>query len=450
MNVAAHRAKSSVAITSPLGAAVAPDDRRKRRRAEMAAVEAGGLADRGHRDTPAAHQEAAAPALHAERGRRVVDTLHDVTVILSSGGTPEEALNKIASEAARVFGSQAVAVCNLSNADGQTTVQATFGVDLLRIQKSQSISLSLSSLSPGALYIVDATNTATRSHPVDPQSGPPRLAVPLVAPYQALCVVPIGNRGEVDGAIVLYETAPRIFSTDDQQFLAALGDLVALISDNGRRQQQAGQAVALAERCQLARDLHDAVIPAVFSANLIAESLPRVWTRDPAAGWRGIEELHQLTQGALAEMRALLLGLRPAAPTNRSLADLLRQLTDTTTSRAHMAVTLTIDGEAALPPNVQLALYRIAQEALNNVARHAGASHLALHLCSCPTSAALRIADDGRGFDPGAIQAGHVGLQIMHERADSIGATFALTSEPERGTQILVQWHKTNRRNSGD
>ncbi|MCP4517736.1 MAG: PAS domain S-box protein, partial [Delftia sp.] len=160
-------------------------------------------------------------------------------------------------------------------------------------------------------------------------------------------------------------------------------------------QQVKEQAVA-AERSRLARDLHDAVSQTLFSASLIADVLPQIWERNPDEGQRRLEEIRQLTRGALAEMRALLLELRPTALAEADLGDLLRQLAEATTGRARVPVALEVEGEPSGPlaPDVKVALYRIAQESLNNVAKHAGASQVTVGLRYQGERVEVRISDD--------------------------------------------------------
>jgi two-component system nitrate/nitrite sensor histidine kinase NarX len=153
-----------------------------------------------------------------------------------------------------------------------------------------------------------------------------------------------------------------------------------------------------------------------------------------------LEEVRQLTRGALAEMRTLLLELRPAALMEADLGALLRQLAEAINGRARVPVAIHIAGECACQPEVKIALYRIAQEALNNVAKHAGASHAAVHLECGPDCLTLRIVDDGRGFEVASVQPDHLGLGIMRERAEAIGATLSIESQPGHGTEIDVIW----------
>jgi len=212
--------------------------------------------------------------------------------------------------------------------------------------------------------------------------------------------------------------------------------------------QQEMEKAAVAERQRLARDLHDAVTQTLFSASLVAAALPRVWAKDPAEGQRCLEELRQLTRGALAEMRMLLLELRPTALTEVGLVDLLRQLTEAAAGRGGFPVSYKVDGKCTLPPDVQVALYRVAQEALNNVLKHSGASDAAVHLACQADSALLSISDNGAGFNAETVSPKHLGLRIMQERAAGVGATVKVISTEGRGTQLTVAWPDASRRES--
>lgn len=208
---------------------------------------------------------------------------------------------------------------------------------------------------------------------------------------------------------------------------------------NERLRDKAAQDAVTAERTRLARDLHDAVTQTLFSTTLITEVIPDLWEMNPVEGRRRLEELRQLTRGALAEMRTLLVELRPNALVEVPLSTLLRQLTEAMVGRSRIAIQLSAEGERRLPPDVQVGLYRIAQEALNNVFKHARATQAVVTLRQGET-VRLTVADDGAGFDPAAVTADHLGLKIMRERAEAIGARLSIYSEPGDGTQISVVW----------
>jgi PAS domain S-box-containing protein len=233
-------------------------------------------------------------------------------------------------------------------------------------------------------------------------------------------------------------------ATQEAQYRHSLEQRVAertleLNKANELLREKAAQDAVAAERTRLARDLHDAVTQTLFSATLIADVLPDLWIMNRDEGQRRLEELRQLTRGALAEMRTLLVELRPNALVEVPLPTLLRQLTEALTGRSRVNIQLNAEGETKLPADVQVGLYRIAQEALNNVVKHARADQAVLTL-RLGKSVRLTVADNGIGFDPSIVTADHLGLKIMRERAESIGARISLYSEPGEGSQVSVVW----------
>jgi signal transduction histidine kinase len=152
-------------------------------------------------------------------------------------------------------------------------------------------------------------------------------------------------------------------------------------------------------------------------------------------------------------MRTLLLELRPAALVETPLDDLLRQLTEAVTSRTQLSVTFDLDPVPTLPSEVQVTYYRVAQEALHNVVKHANARAVTLSLRASPPlgeidpalwhgQIVLHISDDGRGFEPDETTPDQLGLAIMRERAESVGAMLSLQSQPGRDTQVTLVWQR--------
>jgi PAS domain S-box-containing protein len=205
--------------------------------------------------------------------------------------------------------------------------------------------------------------------------------------------------------------------------------------------RQIKEQTAIEERTRLARDLHDAVSQTLFSTSLIAEVLPRLWERNKEDGLKKLEEVRLLTRGALAEMRTLLFELRPAALADADLNDLLRQLAESVTGRAQIPVALDVDGASGVPVDVKVALYRIAQEALNNIAKHSGASQARVSLRRRAGGITLQINDNGHGFDMARVATGSFGLNNMKERAGQIGAALRIESKADGGTRVTVDWH---------
>jgi PAS domain S-box-containing protein len=210
--------------------------------------------------------------------------------------------------------------------------------------------------------------------------------------------------------------------------------------DQALRNGHVQALAALEERRRLAQNLHDAVNQSLFSASLIAEVLPRLWELHPQEVKASLEDLRRLTRGALAEMRGLLVELQPQDLTDSELGDLLRLLADAYTGRTNIPVILTVAGQGSLPGEVHVAFYRLCQEALNNIAKHAGAGQVLIDLRHDDRTAELSIRDDGRGFDPDNIPPGHFGLTMMQERARAAGAGLSISSQPGQGTRLTVHW----------
>jgi PAS domain S-box-containing protein len=252
--------------------------------------------------------------------------------------------------------------------------------------------------------------------------------------------VPMRTGGQTVGVLSVFGEALQQFNMEEMALLASIGDQVGVVIENARLRQRAEQAAVMEERERLARDLHDAVSQSLFSASVIAEALPRFWERDPNLVQQSLADLHRLTRGALAEMRALLLELRPAALVETELDKLLGQLIEAIIGRTRLDASLEMEGQLRLPLEVKLNLYRIAQEALNNISKHARASRISVRLNGRPDRVLLCIRDDGRGFNPHQVSLDHLGLSIMQERAEAIGATLTITSRADYGTEVVVVW----------
>ncbi len=275
----------------------------------------------------------------------------------------------------------------------------------------------------------------------DPQYYP----VPDTKVCSELCV-PLISKGEIIGVLDAESNRLDAFDENDIVILQTLANQAAVAIENARLFEQTHQLAAMEERNRLARDLHDAVTQTLFSSSLLAEALPVLWDKDQAEGRRLLNEIRQLCRGALAEMRNLLMELRPAALVEASLEELLHQLSDSVTGRIGVPVTLNIEGLYELPPDVHTAFYRIVQEALNNIVKHAQANQIFVNLHCSPLTekggrkVELRVIDDGVGFDPNNVPLESMGIGIMRERARSIGATLHIESEIGRGTELAINW----------
>jgi signal transduction histidine kinase/CheY-like chemotaxis protein len=385
-----------------------------------------------------AAKEAAEQARREEEKRRqIAESLRDILSVLNSTRALDAVLDYIVLQAERLLGSQAVAIYRSQGEAGDLVLQAAEGLpDGSPADAGSAYAGSAYAGVPGGMQALEQAVQAQRPVAVSGTNAPSSH------PYRALLAVPIIVNAQSYGGMVLFYVEPRTFTADEIELAVLFATQVALAIENARLRDQLERAAVTAERSRLARELHDAVTQTLFSASLIAETVPRVWKRYPDEAERGLEELRQLTRGALAEMRALLLELRPAALTEKPLSELLRHLVEATTSRTRVPITLAAEGEEPLPPEVQVVLYRIAQEALNNVAKHAEASQATVTLHARSGRVTLRIQDNGCGFDLEPIPPGHLGLGIMRERAASVGANLEIKSRRGQGTEVIVRWEQ--------
>ena len=386
-----------------------------------------------------------------ERRRRVADGLRDILTILNSNLPPGEILNYVVAQASRLLDADASAIYRLHPENQTLSIQTSYGLPLAYIAKQGAVIGGKGKTIQAALTRrpVAVPDFRTITDEGDETSRFRRETL-VDSGYVALLAVPLTVKDEVYGSLVLYYQEPCDFSAEEINLAVTFADQAALAIENARLQSQVEQAAILAERNRLARELHDSVTQTLFSASLIAEVLPRLWQRRIDEGRRRSEELRQLTRGALAEMRTLLLELRPSRLTEVSLHELLRQLAEAVNGRARVPVTLELGREVSLLPDVQIAFYRTAQEALNNVAKHAQASQVEINLETLPNEIILKIRDNGRGFDFDSIRPNSLGLSIMRERAEAIGADLRVCTQIGQGTEVLLSWNPNKITNEED
>jgi signal transduction histidine kinase/GAF domain-containing protein len=194
-----------------------------------------------------------------------------------------------------------------------------------------------------------------------------------------------------------------------------------------------------AERRRVARELHDSVLQTLYGIALGAESIRNLVTGDSERVPPVAQYVVHLARSALEEMRALILELRPEALAQDGLVAALRRLVAPMASRHSLKVVLELGSEPAVSLEAKEALFRIAQEALHNVARHARASQVRVLLAADEEAVVLEVADDGVGFDVEAEFAGHLGQKTMRERAELAGGTLEVSSAAGGGTRVRAR-----------
>ncbi|HKX19215.1 MAG TPA: histidine kinase [bacterium] len=381
------------------------------------------------------------------RRQRVADGMRETLAVLNSDRPIAEILDHIVGQTIRLLGAGAAAVYGIEP-DGKTLrIRSARGLDPDYVAR-MSIDTGMGPSGEAVMHRrpVAVPDLAAGIGQIYSQLDPVKqtLLARLARQFRSLITVPLIVKGDAYGALVVYYRESGEFSTEEIGVTEALGDQAALAIENARLRAHLQEAAVAAERNRLARDLHDSVSQTLFSVNLIANVLPRLWERDPEEGRQRLAELSRLSRGALAEMRSLLLELRPAALLEMPLGDLLQQLAETTTARSRLPISVHADGRDRVPPDVHVTFYRIAQEALNNVVKHAEAGRCAVTVRWSADSARLVVDDDGRGFDPNHVARAHLGLGIMRERAEGIGAAVRVRTGIKQGTTVELDWPGTS------
>jgi signal transduction histidine kinase len=254
--------------------------------------------------------------------------------------------------------------------------------------------------------------------------------------------VPIVAREGVVGAFYLTDKvgAPD-FGDEEQELIELLATHAAIAITNARLHQESSELSILSERNRLALELHDAVSQKLFSLVLNAEAASTLLERDPAAARKQVLRLQELAQEALDELRSLIFELRPPDLEQDGLCGALRKHVEVLRRVQPSPIELELDDGIARDPARDSEILRVAQEAIANALRHAGASRLTVRLRESDGRVLLEVEDDGAGFDPAApeLRARHLGLTSMEERARRIGGELELRSAPGAGTLVRLE-----------
>ncbi len=383
-----------------------------------------------------------------ERRRTVAEGMRETLAVLNSDHSLEQTLGFIVSQASRLMGSDAASLLRQESPDGPMRIQSAWGLD-----PEYVASISFSPGKGGAgralaerrpLVIADATAFLAGTGPsAEAMFDEEKKSLELMVArgYHAMLSVPLVVKDEDYGGITLYYRRAREFSDEEIQLAMGVADQAALAIENARLRAQAEQSAAFAERSRLARDLHDSVTQSLYSVTLYAEAVARMLEAGDSANAVGhLRELRATAQDALREMRLLIFQLSPPALSQGGLAAALQTRLDSVETRGGTAVTFETEGTERLPPAVARELYQVAQEALNNVLKHARARQVTVRLRFEERLTRLEIGDDGAGFDvEEARRGGGLGLRGMAERVERLGGTLRIESAPGAGTRILVE-----------
>ena len=251
--------------------------------------------------------------------------------------------------------------------------------------------------------------------------------------------IPLISRGNLIGVLRIDHQQIGFFTKAHAELCLAFANQAAVAIDNARFYEQAKYLAALEERQRIARELHDSVSQALYGIGLGAQTARAQLERDPAKVAEPLDYILSQVEAGLSEMRTLILELRPDSLQTDGLVVALQKQANYLITRRQLNVATNFGLEPEIPLKAKEAIYRIAQEALNNVSRHACASQVGLSLTKQGSQLVLEISDNGRGFDVECEYPGHIGLQSMTERARQIGAKIHIQSQPGAGTVISLR-----------
>jgi signal transduction histidine kinase len=261
--------------------------------------------------------------------------------------------------------------------------------------------------------------------------------------WGAATAVPLRLQDRTIGVVACYTAEPAPLPAPQMSILTTVAGQVAVAVENARLYAQARDVAALEERARLARELHDSVTQALFSMTLHTRTaqilLERSGDGSPEQLQRTLTQLGDLTQGAHAEMRALIFELRPGALKEEGLAAALQKHCAALSARDGLEMDVVVpDTRLPIDPAVEEQLYRLAQEALHNIVKHAQATHVLVRLETAGDTVALEIADDGVGFDCASVPPGHLGLDNMRDRVGQLEGSIEIQSARGAGTTVRV------------
>lgn len=265
------------------------------------------------------------------------------------------------------------------------------------------------------------------------------------ANLRAVLVVPIRIAGKPVGALMVAYHAPRSFHLNDLKLLTGLANQVAVAINNAQLHEQLGALSTLKERQRLAREMHDGLAQLLGNVTARATATSELLAQGKMLDAQGqLTRLREAVQKAYVDVRQSILGLRAPSSPRHGLLEALNEYIERLNEQGEISIRMESSEGARLhdlPPAVEVQTIRIIQEALNNVRKHSQAKAASVQVCGDGDWLTITIQDDGKGFDlPKGYNTGrHFGLQMMRERAESVGGRLTVKASPGKGTSLIVQ-----------
>jgi signal transduction histidine kinase len=249
-------------------------------------------------------------------------------------------------------------------------------------------------------------------------------------PTRSWIGVPLQFRDEIIGALAIDKNDLGFYDEEDGRTVLAFANQAGIAIENARLYDRSREQDILQERNRLARELHDSLSQSLFSMVLNAEAAGLFFESDPERARSQIRLLYETANAALKDMRSLIFELRPANLEQEGLATVLTKHAKVVGDRHGIKIKLDTKGQGRLALHIEKALFRVAQEALNNIVKHAKATEAWIHLSTQEDTVYLKIKDNGVGIKPGAAKPSTLGLTSMRERIEQLGGTFEIGANP--------------------
>jgi signal transduction histidine kinase len=257
--------------------------------------------------------------------------------------------------------------------------------------------------------------------------------------FRGWIAAPLVVQERTIGVLAMHHRRSHFYTPHHASLAFALANSAAIALENAYLHEQAQALAVLQERQHLSRELHDSVSQAFYGICLSAHSALEALGSDPCEARASLEHLLVYTEVGLAEIRALLFELRPELLETEGLVVALRKRVVMLQTHSRLPVEVLLEAEPAIPLESKHALYRVAQEALHNVVKHAQAGRVTLRLTGGAQELVLAISDDGRGFDTAASFPGHLGLRSMQERVTQLDGVLSIESARGAGTTVIAR-----------
>jgi signal transduction histidine kinase len=355
------------------------------------------------------------------------EALQRTMTALIQGLALDEVLEIVCFEARKLTGAAGSAVLLL---EGEEWLEVTIStgdplpiIDRLPVQDS----LAGKAVREGSPLLINEPRSQLQAYQRNPGLED-LIVVPLLVDGKSIGVIDVVNK-------------PKGFVDEDLRIMSLFADQAAIAIENARLRHQAEKLVVIEERQRLARELHDSVTQSLYSVTLFADAARLALSSGNTAEAIGnLTELRNMAREAMLDMRLLIFELHPPILEKEGLVTAIKTRLESVEARSGIETEFMVEGERRLPISIESELYRISQEALNNVTKHAKAQCIKMKLLFNSRTFRMEIWDDGIGFDPNIIKQGSgMGLRGIKERVQKMNGELSIDTSPGQGTTIVVE-----------